>query len=165
MFNTFKAGLLTLAAAAMLMPEVSAALTVSVSPPPGVIVVPGPSVNGDRGLPAFVPTVAVPRIPLPVTLRGSVDLSLWNLVAAVHAQQRGDAFTLAQASVASLPLVQPQVDPLSAVPLPPAVWLFVMGVLGLAGTRFTGSTGRTSRAGRATAPRALSRDFAGAVPA
>ena len=165
MFNAFKAGLLTLAAAAMLMPGVSAALTVSVSQPSGVIVVPGISFNDDRELPVFVPSVVAPRNPLSVNLRGSVDLSLWNLVAAVHAQQRGDAFELVQASVASLPVSQPNVDPLSTVPLPPAVWLFVMGTLGLAGTRITGLAGTARPLNGAAPKRDRSRDFSGALPA
>ena len=165
MFNRFKAGLLTLAAVAVLMPEVSAAVTVSVSQSSGVIVGPGISFNDNRELPVFLPTAVVPRIPLSVNLRGSIDLSLWNLVAAVHAQQRGDAFELVQASVASLPVSQPNVDPLSTVPLPPAVWLFVMGILGLAGTRITGLSGRNRGVERATSPRDLSRDFAQALPA
>ncbi len=167
MFNSFKSGLLTLAAVAMLMPGVSAALTVSVSQPPDVIVVPGISFNDNRELPVFVPTVAARRNPLSVNLRGSVDLSLWNLVAAVHAQQRGDAFELVQASVASLPLPlsQPNVDPLSTVPLPPAVWLFVMGTLGLAGTRLTGLSGGVHKVDDATPTRDLSRNFGGALPA
>jgi hypothetical protein len=94
-----------------------------------------------------------------------VDLSLWNLVAAVNAQQRGDSFELAEVRVAALPLSQPNVDPLSAVPLPPAVWLFVMGVLGLAGTRVTGLSGGARKVGGPTPARDRSRDFGGALPA
>lgn len=186
MFNTFKTGLLTLAAAAVLMPAVSFASTVSVggtlgdqargipdflpsiiSAPPGLTLLQGGSISLSAGprLPVFLPSVAAQRNPLSVNLRGGADLSLWNLVAAVHAQQRGDAFELVEASVASLPVSQPSVEPLSAVPLPPTVWLFVMGALGLAGTRLTGLSGRTGRAERSTSPRDLSRDFGGALPA
>ena len=39
-------------------------------------------------------------------------------------------------------------DQPSAVPLPGALWLFVMGLLGLAGTRFTGKRDETAPAGR-----------------
>lgn len=165
MFNRFKACLLTLAAAAVLMPGMAAALTVSVSQPSGITVVSGISFNDNHELPVFVPTVVAPRNPLSVTLRGSVDLSLWNLVAAVHAQQRGDAFELVQASVASLPVLQPNVDPLSTVPLPPTVWLLLMGTLGLAGTRFTGLSGGVRKVDAPTPARDLPRDFGGALPA
>lgn len=165
MFNMLKASLLTLASAALLMPGVSAAVMVSVSQPSSFIVVPGISFNDNRELPVFVPAVVVQRNPLSVNLRGSVDLSLWNLVATVHAQQRGDAFELVQASVASLPVLQPNVDPLSAVPLPPAVWLFVMGALGLAGTRITGLADSTGRVGSPAPARDRSPDFGEALPA
>ena len=125
----------------------------------------GISFNADPGLPEFLLSDAARRNPLSVNLRRSVDLSLWNLVAAVHAQQRGDAFELVEASVASLPLSQPNVDPLSTVPLPPAVWLFVMGALGLAGTRITGLSGGARKVGDPTLARDLSRNFGGALPA
>jgi hypothetical protein len=166
------------------MPSVSAASTVSVSgsnghealrlpdflapiasQSSGSASVPRISFNAAFGLPEFVPSDEVPRNPPPGNLRRSVDLSLWNLVAAVNAQQRGDSFELAEVRVAALPLSQPNVDPLSAVPLPPAVWLFVMGVLGLAGTRVTGLSGGARKVGGPTPARDRSRDFGGALPA
>ena len=198
MFNTFKAGWLAIATAALLLPGVSDARTISVGnamlddrlpaqtsiapppsaavevgkpdflswivrQPPGVTVAPRLTLDLPRELPVFVPSAGGPRTPPAGTLRGGVELSLWNLVAAVHAQQRGDAFKLVDASVASLALSQPTVDPLSTVPLPPALWLFVMGVLGLAGTRCTGLT-KAHRADRVAAPD-LPRGFGRAVPA
>ena len=199
MFNTFKAGLLAIASAAVLLPGVSAAsmlsvsgttleekprVYVSVEPPrlaaPGVgspdflsWLVGQPSgvtapprislnLNINQAPPVFVPSVGGTRPPLE-NLRGNADLSLWNLVAAVHAQQRGNSFKLVEASVTSLPLAQPDSSPLSTVPLPPAMWLFVMGVLGMAGGRMTGLT-HHKRAPKTTAPDRTSA-FGGAVPA
>lgn len=198
MFNMFKAGCLAIATAALLMPGVSAAGTVSsgnamlgdrlpaqtpiepapsvavevgkpdflswiVKQPSSITVTPRLSLDITRELPVFVPSASGPRIPPVVNLRGGIELSLWNLVAAVHAQQRGDAFKLVETSVASLPLSQPDSSPLSTVPLPPAMWLFVIGVLGIAGARITGLT-PASRAGRVSAPE-LSHGFRAAVPA
>ncbi len=183
--NTVKTGFLVVMTALVLMPAVSAASTVGVSGTQGhealklhdFLVAPiasqslGPSseprisFNDAFTLPVFVPSRAVPRNPLPGNLRRSVDLSLWNLVAAVNAQQRGDSFELVEARVAALPLSQPTVDPLSAVPLPPAIWLLVMGLLGLAGTRISGMTGGGNRAGDPAPARDRSPGFGGAVPA
>lgn len=198
MFNMYKPVSLAIAAAALLMPGVSAAGTIgvghaslddrppvqaSIEPPPSaateigksdflswvvsqpssVTVTPRLALNLPRELPVFVPSTGGPRTPPAVNLRGGIELSLWNLVAAVHAQQRGDAFKLIDVSVTSLPLSQPDSGPLSAVPLPPAMWLFLMGVLGIAGTRITGLT-QTARAGRGAGP-GLPRGFGGAVPA
>ncbi|MEI7465117.1 MAG: hypothetical protein WCJ87_07220 [Burkholderiales bacterium] len=185
MFNTSKIGLLVVVTALTLMPAVSAASLVSAASTPGrdtpklpdalapiasqssgPASVPGISFNADFALPQFVPLVAVPRNPPPGGQRRSVDPSLWNLVAAVNAQQSGDSFRLVEATVASLPVSPTNVDPLlSAVPLPPAVWLFVMGLLGLAGTRITGMAGRSSRAGSPAPARNRSTGFGRALPA
>lgn len=182
MFNTVKTSFLVVTIALVLMPAVSAASTVSVSSTQGhealklpdflaptasqslgLASVPRISFNAAFALPEFVPSDAVPRNSLSGNLRRSVDLSLWSLVAAVNAQQRGDSFELVEATVAALPLSQPNVDPLSAVPLPPAIWLFVMGLLGLAGTRMTGMAGGGSRAGNPAPARDRSPSFGGAV--
>lgn len=183
-FNTVKTGLLVVMTALVLMPAVSAASTVSLSSTQGHDTLKLPdflapiasqslgsasahriSFNDAFALPEFVRSDEVPRSPLPGNLRRSVDPSLWNLVAAVNAQQRGDSFELVEVRVAALPLSQPNVDPLSAVPLPPAVWLFVMGVLGLAGTRITGLAGTARPLNGAGPERDRSRDFGGALPA
>ncbi len=85
----------------------------------------------------FVQSAPAMRNPLSSSLRGNSDLFLWNLVAKVRAHQVDNPFDLVDSSVAAL-----QIPPdVTAVPLPGAIWLFVMGVLGLAGTRITGITG------------------------
>lgn len=183
-FNTVKAGLLVVMTALVLMPSVSVASMVSVSSTQGhdalklpdflppvasqssrSASVPRISFVADFALPEFVPSDALPRSPLSVSRSRSVDFSLWSLVSSVRAQQRGDSFGLVEARVAALPLSQPNVEQLSAVPLPPAIWLFVMGLLGLAGTRITGMKGGGSRAGNPAPARHRSPDFGGAVPA
>lgn len=75
----------------------------------------------------------------PAHLRGDVDLFLWNLLALVHAHRDGKHFELAERGVEFVLSNHP--DQPSAVPLPGAMWLFVMGILGLAGTRITGVRG------------------------
>jgi hypothetical protein len=127
--------------------------------------VPRISFIADFALPKFVLSHAVPRHLPSWNLRRSLDISLWNLMAALNAQKRGDSFELVQVGVAALPLSQTNGNPLSAVPLPPAIWLFVMGLLGLAGTRITGMTGGGSRAGKPAPARDRSPGFGGAVPA
>ena len=78
-------------------------------------------------------------IPPPAKLRGDVDLFLWNLLGIVHAQREGKSFELADRGIAFV--LAHHGDQPSAVPLPGALWLFVMGLLGLAGTRITGAGG------------------------
>ena len=70
-------------------------------------------------------------------LRGNSGLLLWNLCAVVRAQQDRRTFELIDTGIATV-LISEDIARVSAVPLPGAVWLFVMGVLGLAGTRVTG---------------------------
>ena len=77
----------------------------------------------------------------PDQLRGDVDLFLWNLLGLVHAQRDGRHFALTELRIDFV--FANHSDQPSAVPLPGALWLFVMGLLGLAGTRFTGAKGGT----------------------
>ncbi len=70
-------------------------------------------------------------------LRGNAELLLWNLCAVVRAQQSRRTFELIDTGIATV-LISEDIARVSAVPLPGAVWLFVMGMLGLAGTRVTG---------------------------
>lgn len=126
-----------------------------------------PGATGPRAYPSavrsnslFAQSAAALRNPLSASLRGESDLALWNLVAVIHAQQSNRPFELVDTGVAAL-----QVYPggsVSAVPLPGAVWLFVMGVLGLAGTRVTG-VGAVGRA--AVGRRSTESAMGGAVPA
>lgn len=70
-------------------------------------------------------------------LSGGSELLLWNLVAMVRAHQAHHSFELVNAGINTV-LISEDVANVSAVPLPGAIWLFVMGVMGLAGTRITG---------------------------
>ena len=82
----------------------------------------------------------------PKQLRGDVDLFLWSLLRLVHAQREGKHFELVDRGVEFV--LSHHTDQPSAVPLPGALWLFVMGLLGLAGTRFTGTRDEPAAAGR-----------------
>lgn len=73
---------------------------------------------------------------VPAQARNDADLVLWNLLSIVHAHREGRHFALADQNVAFV--LANHSDQPSAVPLPGALWLFVMGLLGLAGTRLTG---------------------------
>ncbi|MDL2338956.1 MAG: hypothetical protein QFE16_14030 [Pseudomonadota bacterium] len=87
----------------------------------------------------YVQSAPALRNPLSVNLRGNSDLALWNLVASIRAQQGGNSFDLVDTGITSLQ-VSTAGGAVSAVPLPGAAWLLVMGVLGLTGTRLTGLT-------------------------
>ncbi len=93
--------------------------------------------------------------------QAALSLTLWSFARAIQAQQQGSPFEMLQTSLA-LQEFQISADPdITAVPLPGAVWLFVMGLLGLAGSRMTRAGGE----GPAGAGREESRPFGGAVPA
>lgn len=79
---------------------------------------------------------ALRAVPLD-SLSGGSELLLWNLIAMVRAHQVHHSFELVQAGINTV-LISEDIANVSAVPLPGAVWLFVMGVMGLAGTRITG---------------------------
>jgi hypothetical protein len=108
---------------------------------------------GEYDRPAFALGVGQLISP-PARLRGDVDLFLWNLLSIVHAQRGGRPFELTDSSVAFV--LTHHADPPAAVPLPPAMWLFVMGLLGLAGTRMTGHReGSRGREGTRLPPTAV----------
>lgn len=132
--------------------------------PSSVTVTPRLALNLPRELPVFVLSDGRPGTAPAAHPRSGIGLSPWNLVAAVHTQQRGDALKLIDVGVVPLPRSQPDSGPLSAVPLPPAMWLFLMGVLGVAGARITRLT-PAARAGQGAGRPDLSRGFGGAVPA
>lgn len=77
----------------------------------------------------------------PTHLRGDTDLFLFQLLGIFHSQRHGRHFELADRGVA---FVITHHDQPSPVPLPGALWLFLMGLLGLAGTRLTGVGGTTA---------------------
>lgn len=80
-------------------------------------------------------------------LQGSAQLLLWNLCSIVKAQQKQQHFAALDRGIYSVSLnleLAPALDlvpasAVSAVPLPGAIWLFVMGVMGLAGAKVTGT--------------------------
>ena len=80
-------------------------------------------------------------------LQGRADLLLWNLCAVVRSQQKRHHFEAIERGTNTVHISE-DIDKISAVPLPGAVWLFVMGVMGLAGTRVTGiKRGKADTAG------------------
>ena len=81
-------------------------------------------------------------------IKGRADLLLWNLFAVVRSQQKRQYFEAIDRGIDTVRISE-EIDKISAVPLPGAVWLFVMGVMGLAGTRVTGI--RRGKAGTAGA--------------
>lgn len=83
----------------------------------------------------FAQAAIVPRPRVQQIERGPSDVALWNLVATIHAQQKSRSFDVVDMGAKTVWEIEKQ--QVSAVPLPGAIWLFVMGVLGLAGTSLT----------------------------
>lgn len=95
----------------------------------------------------------------PAQLRGDNDLFLWTLLGLVNAQKQGRQFDLVDGGADFVVLNHK--DKLAPVPLPGAIWLFVMGLLGLAGTRLTGGSSKKAQADQ----RENSPSLGGLVPA
>ena len=93
--------------------------------------------------------------------QAALSLTLWGCARAIQAQQEGSPFEMLQTSLALQEFqFSPQAD-ITPVPLPGAVWLFVMGLLGLAGSRVTRVGGEIATAKGRDAPR----PFGAALPA
>jgi hypothetical protein len=98
-------------------------------------------VDGRRHIAALPPV-----IPIGFGLGDDLDLTIWNFIATVHAQQQARPFAVLQSQTTTLTLAVPAA--VAPVPLPGALWLFVMGLLGLVGSRLgLGRNGRTTKAG------------------
>jgi hypothetical protein len=91
----------------------------------------------------------------------ALELALWSFVKNIRAQQQGETFELFQSALNVHEFKIKSEGEVSAVPLPGAAWLFVMGVLGLAGSRVT----RVAGEGRSAKEQDTGKGFAGAVPA
>ncbi len=84
--------------------------------------------------------------PLIKRSRGPSDAALWNLVALFDSQKSARHFDSVPTGLTtfSTPLVLTP-NNVSAVPLPGATWMFVLGFLGMAGSRLTTERGASKR--------------------
>jgi len=63
-------------------------------------------------------------------LSGSLDVTLWNFIVNIRAQQQGNHFQFLQSNASSIQYTLGV--PRSYVPLPPSSWLFLGGIAALA---------------------------------
>jgi hypothetical protein len=101
-------------------------------------------INPDR---AFALSLGGLPSGLPSRGNDDLDLCLWNLLNIAHSQRDGKAFDRLDEGSRYVFETHGQ-QPLSAVPLPASVWLFLMGILGLVGARITGIRSQGVRTGR-----------------
>jgi hypothetical protein len=79
------------------------------------------------------------------------DLTIWNFIATVKAQQQVKPFAVLQSQTTTLKLAVPAA--VAPVPLPGAAWLFVVGLLGLLGASLgLGGSARAVLAAAKTGP-------------
>jgi hypothetical protein len=95
--------------------------------------------------------------------RAALEPSLWRFARYVHALQRGDHFETLHSHLELHQFHGGRDDEIAAVPLPGAVWLFVMGGLGLVGSRMTRVSGE--REGVSSSRRNPGPHPAGVLPA
>jgi len=97
-----------------------------------------------RALAATAASSAGPAVGSPAAL----DLTLWNFITNIRAQQVGNPFVQLRTSAASIDYTINNVP--APVPLPPAAWLFGIGLAALAVAHLRTRGSRAS--GRAPAP-------------
>ena len=92
--------------------------------------------------------------PLAKLSRGPADAAMWNLVALFDSQKSARHFDTVPTGLTTFaaPLVLTPSN-VSAVPLPGATWMFVLGFLGLAGSRLTTPRGTATGAAKTAARR------------
>lgn len=73
--------------------------------------------------------------PAAAAVPAGISASLWTFITSIRAQQQGDRFVILETNASLLQLAE---GPAAAVPLPPTLWLMVVGILGFAGVRLTG---------------------------
>jgi len=74
-------------------------------------------------------------VPLGAGNASLFELTLWNFIGGIRAQQRSDYFQVAQTLTTTLRNTIQSGGQVPAVPLPPAAWLFPAGLVAIFGLR------------------------------